>query len=83
MMQAIRGVCPLPPAGRRDIPVLNLKPKQIAGLLDRLETFWQRFTSQSVGNQDVLNVLIGGATRSSPKRSRLTSRGYAADRPVR
>jgi SRSO17 transposase len=45
MMEATRGVCTESPPGRREIPVLNLKPEQVTGLLDELEAFWQRFSN--------------------------------------
>jgi len=43
MMLATHGVCLAPPPQLRDIPTLNLKPAQVAGLLDKLHAFWQRF----------------------------------------
>jgi len=42
-MYATPGVSSQPPADKRDIPLLTLKPQQITGLLDHLRSFWERF----------------------------------------
>ena len=42
-MYATIGISLQPPEGRREIPILTLKPEQINGLLERLQTFWKRF----------------------------------------
>lgn len=42
-MHATSGISLQPPASRREIPVLTLKPDQIGGLLERLRAFWRRF----------------------------------------
>lgn len=44
-MYATVGIALEPPAERRDIPRLTLKPCQIQGLVTRLRTFWQRFAA--------------------------------------
>lgn len=38
-MYAAIGISLQPPASRREIPPLSLKPHQISGLLERLRTF--------------------------------------------
>jgi SRSO17 transposase len=42
-MVATPNICLDPPANRRDIPLLTLRPGQVTGLLDQLHRFWQRF----------------------------------------
>ncbi len=44
-MYATSGISLQPPASRREIPPLSLKPHQISGLLERLRTFWNRFAA--------------------------------------
>jgi len=44
-MHATSGIALEPPASQREIPILTLKPAQIRGLLERLQTFWKRFAS--------------------------------------
>jgi len=43
MMYATPGYAMEPPPELRDPPMLDLQPEQVAGILDKLNQFWQRF----------------------------------------